>query len=214
MAGYVKEGRGDVMQSQVERKIKPTQTRLELIHGNIMDAEVDAIVNPTDLVLSGGGGLDQVIRQAAGREVDRACEEIRENHGGCQTGEAVITPAGDLSAKYLIHTVGPIWIGGRIGEPKLLESCHRECLQLAVENGIQSIAFPAISTGNFKYPLEKAAPVALTSVTEFVEHAQQHSDSVPRLIQFFLFQEEAYVCYVKALSDLGLRLFCLLESDD
>ena len=198
------------MHDRKEQQINSAQIRLELIHGNIMDAEVDAIVNPTDLVLSGGGGLDQVIRQAAGREVDRACEEIRENHGGCQTGEAVITRAGDLSAKYLIHTVGPIWIGGRIGERKLLESCHRECLQLAVENGIQSIAFPAISTGNFKYPLEKAAPVALTSVTEFVEHAQQHSDSVPRLIQFFLFQEEAYVCYVKALSNLGFRLSCLL----
>lgn len=189
------------------------QTRLELIHGNIMDAEVDAIVNPTDLVLSGGGGLDFVIRQAAGSDVDRACEEILENRGGCQTGEAVITIAGNLSTKYIIHTVGPIWTGGRIGEPKLLESCHRECLQLAVKNGIQSIAFPAISTGTFRYPLEKAAPIALTAVTEFVEYAQQHSVCVPRLIQFFLFQEEAYVCYVKALSDLGFRLSYLLGKD-
>lgn len=193
-----------------ERKDKPMQTRLELIHGNIMDAEVDAIVNPTDLVLSGGGGLDFVIREAAGEEVDRICEEISENYGGCQTGEAVITPAGDHSAKYIIHTVGPIWTGGGIGEPKLLASCHRECLQLAMENKIQSIAFPAISTGTFRYPLEKAAPVALTAVTEFVEHAQQRSGTLPSLIQFFLFQEEAYVCYVKALSDLGFRLSCLL----
>ncbi len=183
-------------------------TRLELIHGNIMEAEVDAIVNPTDLVLSGGGGLDRVIRQAAGEEVDRACEEIRENYGGCQTGEAVITSAGNLSAKYIIHTVGPIWIGGGIGEPKLLKNCHRECLQLAVENGIQSIAFPAISTGTFRYPLEEAAPVALTAVTKFVEYAQQRGDQLPELIQFFLFQEEAYVCYVKALSTLGFRLSC------
>ena len=186
------------------------QTRLELIHGDIMDAEVDAIVNPTDLVLSGAGGLDQVIRQAAGSEVDRACEKIRDLYGGCQTGEAVITPAGNLSTKYLIHTVGPVWTGGGIGESKLLASCHRECLQLAMKNGVQSIAFPAISTGTFKYPLEKAAPVALTTVIEFVEHAQQRGDSVPRLIQFFLFQEEAYVYYVKALSDLGFRLSCLL----
>ena len=88
-------------------------TRLELIHGNIMEAKVDAIVNPTDLVLSGGGGLDQVIRQAAGEKVDRACEEIRDLYGGCQTGEAVITPAGNLSVKHIIHTVGPIWTGGR-----------------------------------------------------------------------------------------------------
>ena len=103
------------MRNQEEQEIKRPQTRLELIHGDIMEAEVDAIVNPTDLVLSGGGGLDFVIRQAAGSEVDRACEEIRENRGGCQTGEAVITSAGNLSAKYIIHTVGPIWIGGGIG---------------------------------------------------------------------------------------------------
>ena len=195
------------------RKIRPMQTRLELIHGDIMDAEVDAIVNPTDLVLSGGGGLDFVIRQAAGSEVDRECEEILENRGGCQTGEAVPTSAGNLSAKYIIHTVGPIWIGGGIGEPKLLESCHRECLQLAVEKGIQSIAFPAISTGTFRYPLEKAAPVALKTVKEFVEYAQQRGDRAPELIQFFLFQEKAYICYVKALSDLGFRLSCLLGED-
>ena len=189
------------------------QTRLELIYGNIMDAEVDAIVNPTDVVLSGGGGLDRVIRQAAGGEVDRACEDIRENYGGCQTGEAVITTAGNLSAKYIIHTVGPIWTGGRIGEPKLLESCHRECLQLAMKNRIESIAFPAISTGNFGYPLEKAAPVALKAAKEFVEYTSQRSDRVPELIQFFLFQEEAYICYVKALSYLGFRLSCLLGED-
>lgn len=186
------------------------RTRLELIHGDIMEAEVDAIVNPTDLVLSGGGGLDFVIREAAGEEVDHACEEIRENYGGCQTGEAVITPAGNLSVKHIIHTVGPIWMGGGIGEQKLLESCHRECLQLAGANGIQSIAFPAISTGTFRYPLEKAAPVALKAVTEFVEQAQHRGDPVPSVIQFFLFQEEAYVHYVKALSDLGFRLSCLL----
>ena len=198
------------MRNQEEQEIKRPQTRLELIHGNIMDAEVDAIVNPTDLVLSGGGGLDFVIRQAAGSEVDRACEEIRENRGGCQTGEAVITSAGNLSAKYIIHTVGPIWVGGGIGESKLLESCHRECLELAMKNGVQSIAFPAISTGNFRYPLEKAAPIALKTVKEFVEYALQRGNRAPELIQFFLFQEEAYVCYVKALSDLGFRLSCIL----
>ena len=198
------------MRNQEEQEIKRPQTRLELIHGNIMDAEVDAIVNPTDLVLSGGGGLDFIIRQAAGEEVDRACEEIRENYGGCQTGEAVITPAGNLSAKYIIHTAGPIWVGGGIGESKLLESCHRECLQLAVEKRIQSIAFPAISTGTFKYPLEEAAPVALKAVKKFVEQARQRGVQVPGLIQFFLFQEETYVYYVKALSDLGFRLSCLL----
>ena len=197
----------------MEQEIKPMQTRLELILGDIMEAEVDAIVNPTDLVLSGSGALDSVIRHAAGSEVDRACQEILENRGGCQTGEAVITPAGNLSANYLIHTVGPIWIGGGIGEPKLLESCHRECLQLAMENSIESIAFPAISTGGLGYPFEKAAPSALKTVKDFVENALQRGDRAPELIQFFLFQEAAYVCYVRALSDLGFRLSCLLGED-
>lgn len=201
------------MHDRKKQEIKSSQTRLELIHGDILEAEVDAIVNPTDIVLSGGGGLDRVIRQAAGEKVDRACKEIRDIYGGCQTGEAVITPAGNLSVKHIIHTVGPIWIGGGIGEPKLLESCHRECLQLAMKKGIQSIAFPAISTGTFRYPLEKAAPVALKAVTEFVEQTQRHDDSVPRLIQFFLFQEEAHMCYVKALSDLGFRLSCFLGQE-
>ena len=201
------------MQNQEGREIKPMQTRFELILGDITKAEVDAIVNPTDLVLSGGGslkGLDRQIHNAGGKEVDLACEEIVELRGGCQTGEAVITTAGNLSAKYIIHTVGPIWIGGEIREPELLASCYRECLRLSVENGIQSIAFPAISTGNYGYPIEKAAPVALTTVKEFVKHARHSGDQMPRLIQFFLLQEEAYVCYVKALSDLELRLSCFL----
>ena len=197
----------------MEQEIKPMQTRLELILGDIMEAEVEAIVNPTDLVLSGSGILDFVIRQAAGNEVDRACQEILENRGGCQTGEAVITPAGNLSANYLIHTVGPIWIGGGIGEPKLLASCYRECLQLAMENSIESIAFPAISTGGLGYPFEKAAPIALKTVKDFVEDALQRGARAPELIQFFLFQEEAYVCYVKALSALGFRLSCVLGED-
>lgn len=199
------------MQSQVKRKIEPTQTRLELIRGNIIEAKVDAIVNPTDLVLSGGGsleGVDRQIHSAGGREVDLACEQILELQGGCQTGEAVITTAGDLPAKYIIHTVGPIWTGGGIGEPKLLENCYRECLQLAVENGIQSIAFPAISTGNYGYPIQKAAPVALTTVKEFVEQAQQNGDKVPKHIQFFLFDEQACVCYVTELTKLGFSLSC------
>lgn len=193
------------------------QTRLELILGDITKAKVDAIVNPTDLVLSGGGslaGLDRQIHNAGGQEVDRACQEIVELQGGCQTGEAVITTAGNLSAKYIIHTVGPIWMGGEIREPELLANCYRECLRLSVENGIQSIAFPAISTGNYGYPIEKAAPVAVTTVKEFVERARHSGNKVPGLIQFFLFQEKTYICYVKALSDFGFRLSCFLGQDN
>ena len=189
------------------------QTQLELILGDITKAKVDAIVNPTDLALSGGGslaGLDRQIHNAGGQEVDRACEEIVELQGGCQTGEAVMTTAGNLSARYIIHTVGPIWMDGEIKESELLANCYRECLRLAVENGIESIAFPAISTGNYGYPIQKAAPVALTTVKEFVEQAQQNGDGVPKHIQFFLFDERSYVCYVTELSKLGFNLFCLI----
>lgn len=190
------------------------QTRLELILGDITKAKVDAIVNPTDLVLSGGGslaGLDRQIHNAGGQEVDSACEEIVELQGGCQTGEAVITTAGNLSARYIIHTVGPIWMGGEIREPELLANCYRECLRLAVENRIESIAFPAISTGNYGYPIQKATPVALTTVKEFVEHVWHSGNKVPGLIQFFLFQEETYICYVKVLSKLGFNLSCFIR---
>lgn len=199
------------MQDQKGKEIKLTQTRLELILGDITKAEVDAIVNPTDLVLSGGGslaGLDRQIHNAGGKEVDLACEEIVKLQGGCQTGEAVITPAGNLSAKYIIHTVGPVWMGGKIGEPELLASCYRECLQLAVKYEVQSVAFPAVSTGNYGYPTEKATPVALAAVKEFVERAQQNRDEVPKHIQFFLFDEQTYICYVVELSRYGFSLSC------
>lgn len=202
------------MSDQKEQTVRSTCTRLEFILGDITKAEVDAIVNPTDLVLSGGGSgqsVDTQIHLAGGPEVDRACEEILQNQGGCQTGEAVITTAGNLSAKYIIHTVGPVWMGGGIGEAKLLESCYRECLQLAVENKIQSIAFPAISTGNYKYPLEKASHIVLTTVKEFVEQSKLCGTHIPELIQFYLFDEAAYFCYVKVFSMNGLRLSCLLE---
>lgn len=190
--------------------MKSTQTRLGLILGDITKTEVDAIVNPTDHDLSGTGVVDYAIRRAGGRGVDRACQEIRDFRGGCQTGKVVITAAGNLPTKYIIHTVGPVWVNGQIGEPESLASCYRECLRVAVENGIQSIAFPAVSTGSLGYPIEKAAPIALKTVTEFVVQAQQRRKEVPNYIQFVLFNEEAYTCYVKAFLKLGLSLFCLI----
>lgn len=186
------------------------QTRLELIHGDLIKAEVEAIVNPADTRLSGGGGMDRAIQRAGGVEVQQACEEIRARQGGCPTGKAVITIGGNLHAKYIIHTVGPVWKGGLEGEPALLESCYRECLQLAVKSEIRSIAFTSISTGHFKYPLEQAAEVALTTVKKFVEQAQQHGDKAPDRIQFALFDDRTYTCYVNALSKLGFGLFCLM----
>jgi len=172
------------------------QTDLELIQGDITKAEVDAIVNAANSELIGGGGVDGAIRRAGGAAIENACAEIRRREGGCPTGKAVITPGGDLYAKYVIHTVGPVWEGGNSGEAELLASCYQESLRLAVENHIQSIAFPSISTGVYGYPTEKAAIVALTAVKELV---LQRNTAVPTTIQFILFDEATHACYVDAL---------------
>ena len=179
-------------------KIQIRETNLEMIQGDITQAEVDAIVNAANSDLIGGGGVDGAIRRAGGAEIERACAEIRRREGGCPTGKAVITPGGNLHAKYVIHTVGPVWKGGNSGEAERLASCYQESLRLAVDNGIQSVAFPSISTGIYGYPTEKAAVVALTAIKGFV--AQPHS--APAAIQFVLFDEVTYTCYEDALSTL------------
>ena len=176
-------------------KTQIKQTDLEMIQGDITKAEVDAIVNAANSQLIGGGGVDGAIRRAGGGAIEQACAEIRRREGGCPTGKAVITPGGNLHAKYVIHTVGPVWEGGNSGEAELLASCYQESLKLAVENDIQSIAFPSISTGIYGYPTEKAAIVALTAVKELV----LQSDTVPATIQFILFDEATLMCYVDAL---------------
>ena len=172
------------------------QTDLELIQGDITKAEVDTIVNAANSELIGGGGVDGAIRRAGGAAIENACAEIRRREGGCPTGKAVITPGGDLYAKYVIHTVGPVWEGGNSGEAELLASCYQESLRLAVENRIRSIAFPSISTGIYGYPTEKAAVVALTAVKELV---LQSNTAVPTTIQFILFDAPTHACYVDAL---------------
>ena len=177
-------------------KTEIKQTDLELIQGDITKAEVDAIVNAANSKLIGGGGVDGAIRRAGGDAIEQACAEIRRREGGCPTGKAVITPGGNLHAKYVIHTVGPVWEGGNSGEAERLASCYQESLRLAVENNIQSIAFPSISTGVYGYPTEKAAGVALTAVREFV---LQSNTAVPTTIQFILFDEATHTCYVDAL---------------
>ena len=176
-------------------KTQIKETTLELIQGDITKAEVDAIVNAANSELVGGGGVDGAIRRAGGAEVERACAKIRRREGGCPTGKAVITPGGDLHANYVIHTVGPVWQGGNSGEAELLASCYQESLRLAVDNGIQSIAFPSISTGIYGYPTEKAAVVALTAVKEFV----LQDALAPIAIQFVLFDEATHTCYLDAL---------------
>jgi len=136
---------------------------IDVIVGDITKLEIDAIVNAANSSLLGGGGVDGAIHRAAGPELLEACRAI----GGCPTGEARITPGFQLPAKWVIHTVGPVWHGGGRGEPALLEQCYRNSLSLADERGVPSIAFPSISTGVYGYPVEQAAVIALRVMREY-----------------------------------------------
>ena len=134
--------------------------RIEIVEGDITRLEVDAIVNAANRTLLGGGGVDGAIHRAAGPELREACAKL----GGCDTGEAKITPGFRLPARYVIHTVGPVWGGGERGEDRLLAACYRNALKLALEHGLVSIAYPAISTGAYGFPPERAALIALRTV--------------------------------------------------
>jgi len=139
--------------------------RLKILRADITSLAVDAIVNAANRSLLGGGGVDGAIHAAAGPDLLQACRQI----GGCATGEAVLTPGFGLPARHVIHTVGPVWRGGKRGEAELLANCYRNSLRLAVEHGIQTIAFPAIGTGVYGYPPEKAARIAVREVARFLQ---------------------------------------------
>ena len=175
---------------------KINQTSLALVRGDITRERVDSIVNAANKGLMGGGGVDGAIHRAGGPAIMAECSAIRAKQGGCPTGQAVITTGGNLSAKYVIHTVGPIWRGGTAGEAELLASCYRESLRLAVEHNIKTIAFPSISTGVYGYPVAQAAIVALNVVKQFLE-AHDGLDEV----RFVLFDEATYGAYENALAD-------------
>ena len=166
---------------------------VELLRGNIVEQEVDAIVNAANSSLLGGGGVDGAIHRAAGPELLDACRAI----GGCPPGEARITPGFRLKARYVIHTVGPVYRGGGHGEAEILAAAHRNSLALASQYRLESVAFPAISTGIYGYPIQLAAPVALGTVRDFLEQDRQIS-----LVRFVLWSADALAAFTEALQRL------------
>jgi len=166
--------------------------RILIEKGDITKLKVDAIVNAANTSLLGGGGVDGAIHRAAGPEL----LEFNRKLGGCQTGDAKLSPGFNLPAKYIIHTVGPIWIGGKNDEDNLLANCYKNSLKLAVENGIKTIAFPAISTGIYRFPLERATKIAVTEVKKF----SSKNTSIEKVI-FVCFDEETYQEYKNILEE-------------
>ncbi len=171
---------------------KDFEKRVALLRGDITRCEVDAIVNAANTTLLGGGGVDGAIHRAAGPKLLEECRTLE----GCPTGKAKITRGYDLPASWVIHTPGPVWKGGTQGEPELLASCYRNCLHLAEAYGCKSLAFPAISCGVYGYPPEKACPLALETIGEFLEHHE-----LPEKIYLVCFGEALYRIYEESLRE-------------
>jgi O-acetyl-ADP-ribose deacetylase (regulator of RNase III) len=171
--------------------------RISVLQGDITKVAADAIVNAANSSLMGGGGVDGAIHRAGGPAILEDCRKIVARQGGCATGEAVITTAGKLPAKHVIHTVGPVWNGGHKKEAEKLAACYRNSLQLAVDNQLSTIAFPNISTGIYRFPKDEAARIALTTIRDFlVEH-----EGV-REVMLVCFDEENLSCTKQALQQL------------
>lgn len=178
---------------------KVNNTTLKLVKGDITTQAVDVIVNAANTSLLGGGGVDGAIHKAGGKAILEECMRIRAVQGGCKVGEAVITTAGNLKAKYVIHTVGPVWNGGEKDEAALLKNCYRNVLRLASEYKVSSIAFPNISTGVYHFPKERAGIIATQTTKEYLLNEVEHT---LQEIIFICFDDENYSIYQSLLKDI------------
>ena len=169
---------------------------IELVRGDITRQDTDAIVNAANTTLLGGGGVDGAIHRAGGPDILEVCRRL----GGCATGDAKITGGGRLAARFVIHAVGPVYRDGRRGEPALLARAYRRSLEVAVENGVRSLAFPSISTGAYRFPIAQAAPLALGTVAGFLAVRPATLD----LVRFVLFSDADLGVWADALASLAL----------
>ena len=166
--------------------------RISIIEGNIVEQKVDAIVNAANTSLLGGGGVDGAIHRAAGPKLLEECKAL----GGCRTGEAKLTKGYDLPAKWVIHTVGPVWRGGNAGEDELLQSCYLSSLALAARQKLRTVAFPSISTGAYGFPVERASAIAVRTIAAFLASAE-----LPERVIIVCFSHSDYRTYSRSLED-------------
>jgi O-acetyl-ADP-ribose deacetylase (regulator of RNase III) len=179
------------------RDIEIDQSRIELVLGDITKQTTEAIVNAANTTLLGGGGVDGAIHRAGGPTILAECRQL----GGCATGDAKLTGGGNLKAKYVVHTVGPVYRDGRHGEPDLLASAYRRSLEVAAARGVRSIAFPSISTGAYRYPIASAAQLAVTTVAAALPRLPSIT-----LVRFVLFNASDLATYETALAELAASL--------
>jgi len=173
-------------------------SNIELLKGDITKLEIEAIVNAANSSLMGGGGVDGAIHKAGGVRIHEECMRLVHKMGGCPPGESVITSAGDMPSKYVIHTVGPIWKNGRIHEEEILANCYRNTLELAYDFGIRSVAFPNISTGAYRFPKELAATIAIRTVIENFDKCNM------KKVIFISFDDKNYEIYDRIIKDIEL----------
>lgn len=180
-------------------EVSINRAKLSIIQGDITRQATDAIVNAANSGLMGGGGVDGAIHRAGGPAILEECKQVVSRQGRLPTGKAVITTGGNLKAKFVIHTVGPVWHGGSKGEPELLASAYRESLKVATENNLSSISFPSISTGAYGYPVAEAAKVAMNTVVSFLKEGVT---SIKEIV-FVLFDSTTFQAYLSALGEIA-----------